>query len=146
MAKDDKEKADEKAGGTRLVKYMGSSDERNFKASDNFGGRLQGGLGQDLVFNEANNHVAEVNLDPEAYELFMAQQERDGVGGFIPAFVDVTGKRKVPDNEWQKRWRPQGLTDARQTSAVVNTDEAVSTSGIGEGSTSTTGAGTGAST
>lgn len=141
----DKEK---KSGSEKLLKYMGSADARTFSKTDSFGGRLQGGLGVDLEFTVENNHVADVSdLDDDALELLMEEQERDGSGGFIPAFVEVTNKRKVPDNEWQKRWRPRNLPDPRNVSAVLGSDdEGVHTSGLGEGSTSTTGSGTGAST
>lgn len=119
---DDKDKAEakEEASKPRRIKYMGSSDIRSFSANDNFGNRLQGGLGVDLEWNnQTGENPISVSLDQDALDLVMAEQERAGNGGFIPAFQDVTGMRKLPDSEWQKRWQPQGLPDARLGGSVV---------------------------
>jgi hypothetical protein len=145
VARADEEKKTKKGANVRTIKYMGSSDERYLNATDDFGGQLQGGLGADLAFTVENNHMADVELDEDALGLLLAEVERDGTGAFVPAFKDVTDMRKIPENEWQKRWRPRGLPDARAANAVVN-EPGVAPSGASvanAGTTATGGSGTG---
>lgn len=151
MAKTDEKKDEKKSGSGRLIQYAGFSDERSISKNDNFGGRLPEGFGVDAVWNEANNHLVELDLDPEVLDLLLTSQiERDGTGDFFPAFRDVTGMKVIPPNGWAQRWRPQGHTDARQVSAMVGDASGLaavtSTSSGAYGPGSTGGSGTGSDT
>lgn len=142
MADDEKEKKGKKAGNVTTIKYMGSSDVRKLRASDDFGGRLQGGFGYDVEFSVANNHTVDFEgIDSDALELLLEEQERNGAGDFIPAFADVTDARRVPENEWQKRWRPRGLPSGRNAGAMVAPSNTATPSGasVGAGPTTTAG-------
>lgn len=139
MAKDEKPKEKATPAVVR-IKYMGASDSRTLSASDTFGDRVPDGLGVDLEFSEANGFIEEVEgLDPEILKLLLDEQyERDGTGDFIKAFKDVTDDRVVPDNEWQKRWRPRGLPNAREVRASVGGPDAMAVGGgnvVGSGLT-----------
>jgi hypothetical protein len=131
-----------KKGKAVLYKYMGGSNTRTIDAKSNFGGRLPDGIGVDLEWNEANGWVCDVSdVDEEARELLLSEQERAGDGGFIPAFQDVTGNKRMPDNVFQERWMPIPGGDARTVNAMV-AGESVPTSGLGEASASSSGPGT----
>lgn len=136
MAKTDEKKS---ASNVVRIKYMGASDTRQIPASDTFGGRVPDGIGVELEWSPENDHLLDIEgLEPEILELLLDQYERDGSGDFIPAFKDVTGTKTVPDNEWQKRWRPRGLPNAREVRASVGGPDAMAVGGgnvVGSGLT-----------
>lgn len=94
----------------RYIKAMGSSHVHILKAGEDFDGRFPDGLPEDLVFDQSNKWVINVgSLDPEAQELLAAD----------PSFLDVTGMKRVPDNEHQKMFHP------RQEASAVAVEEIV---------------------
>ena len=101
----------------RLLKYMGTADERTFAKSDDYGGQLPNGVGVNLKFSAENNWVVdadEVGLSSEVVEVMIANGD----------VKDVTEAKKVPLNEHQKMFLGmKGSEDQDDVLGVSDSDD-----------------------
>jgi hypothetical protein len=125
----------------RLIKYMGSSDVRELRPTDDFGGQLADGLGHAVRWDWSNKHVVDVSdvdgngaaLADEAVELLLEEQYMDQNGRLVPEFKDVTDMKRIPLGAAQRMWR--GMVERPATGAVNESGLADQTpfSGLGTG-------------
>lgn len=85
------------------IKYMGAADRREFKAGEDFQGRLATPLPHDVVLTWSNRHTIDSDSKehqdiPSAFFELLAVE---------PGFKDVTGESIVPLNDAERLWRGQ---------------------------------------
>ncbi len=85
------------------IKYMGAADRREFKAGEDFQGRLATPLPRDVVLGWDNRHV--IDSEDEAYsdlpQGFWELLARE------PGFQDVSGEGIMPLNDAERLWKGQ---------------------------------------
>ena len=83
----------------RLIKYMGSADEKIINGGENWGGRLAEPLNATLVFKQENNFIVDVEGEgvSEAAQVLLLEDPNE--------FVDVTGLELVPTNENERYFK-----------------------------------------
>jgi hypothetical protein len=88
------------------IKYMGGADRRVLPVGEDFGGRLATPLAKAVEWNWAHRHTIdtdEASLPDEVIELILELDD----------FEDVSGRKVIPTNVAEQRWRglPRTITE-----------------------------------